>query len=135
MAKSLDWVQERRQLEKLIQPPINEVILYNPDSLTFFEGLSSNFFVTMPKMHSEVGSATGYSGFKVVTAPLDTVLLGTVMRLVLEVCRRDGVEVVYDNPRVDDLLDGRWHGAFITSTSRLVYPIEVFHYRSEASGE
>ncbi|KAJ1920207.1 hypothetical protein H4219_001440 [Mycoemilia scoparia] len=123
-AKSLDWVHERQRLEKLLKPPINEMILCDPATGTLYEGLSSNFFVTMAMDQSKAQSSD-YKDYKLVTAPLSTVLLGTVMRLVLEVCERDSVPIEYKNPSLMGFRNGEYNGAFITSTSRLVYPIST----------
>ncbi|KAJ1931684.1 hypothetical protein FBU59_006630, partial [Linderina macrospora] len=108
--KTLDWVHQRARLEALIQPPVNEVVLV--EGMQFFEGLSSNFFVTRR-------SPTSFLGYELVSAPLDRVLLGTVMKNVLDICKQDGIRVVFE-PDVE--LD-RWSGAFVSSTSRLVLPV------------
>jgi len=50
------------------------------------------------------------------------VLEGTVRRLVLEVCEKNGILVVLQPPLLSDL--ERWEGAFISSTSRLALPID-----------
>ncbi|KAJ2630745.1 hypothetical protein IW137_004939, partial [Coemansia sp. RSA 1287] len=44
--------------------------------------------------------------------------------LVLDICQRDGIAVVYE-PAVE--LE-QWAGAFVTSTSRLVLPVERIVY-------
>ena len=50
------------------------------------------------------------------------VLPGTVRSLVLDVCRDAGIDAVLEAPSVAEL--GEWEGAFITSTSRFVMPID-----------
>jgi hypothetical protein len=50
------------------------------------------------------------------------VLEGTVRRLVLEVCATNGIPVSVTAPRLSDI--DQWDGAFLTSTSRLVLPID-----------
>ncbi|KAJ2486807.1 hypothetical protein EV174_000911 [Coemansia sp. RSA 2320] len=120
-AKSLQWVHDREVLERLIAPPINEVVLVEHDCkegpLRFYEGLSSNFFATRRvsrDRHPE------YLNFQLLSAPLDSVLLGTIMKLVLSICDRDGIDVRYE-PEFDS--QDSWNGAFISSTSRLVLPV------------
>jgi len=58
----------------------------------------------------------------------DGVLEGTVRRLVLEVCAADGIPVVLEPPRLDAA--STWVGAFLSSTSRLVMPIDELRYAS-----
>jgi branched-subunit amino acid aminotransferase/4-amino-4-deoxychorismate lyase len=67
----------------------------------------------------------GRSGWVLYTAGVG-ILEGTVRRLVLEVCASTpGMpRVELRAPLVHDLAAGRWAGAFITSTSRLVLPID-----------
>ncbi|KAJ2072751.1 hypothetical protein GGH13_002469 [Coemansia sp. S155-1] len=125
-AKSLQWVHDREALEQFIVPPINEVVLIEHDSkdgpLRFYEGLSSNFFVTR---RVSVGKQPEYLNFQLLSAPLDSVLLGTVMKLVLLICERDGISVRYA-PEFDALES--WNGAFVSSTSRLVLPVSNVIY-------
>ncbi|KAJ2058577.1 hypothetical protein GGI17_004947 [Coemansia sp. S146] len=125
-AKSLQWVHDREALEQFIVPPINEVVLIEHDSkdgpLRFYEGLSSNFFVTR---RVSLGRQPEYLNFQLLSAPLDSVLLGTVMKLVLLICERDGISVRYA-PEFDALES--WNGAFVSSTSRLVLPVSNVIY-------
>lgn len=58
----------------------------------------------------------------------DGILEGTVRRLVLEVCAEDGVPVVLAPPTLASV--ATWAGAFLTSTSRLVLPIDTLAYSS-----
>ncbi|KAJ2860829.1 hypothetical protein FB639_005577, partial [Coemansia asiatica] len=118
-AKDLQWVHAREKLEELIVPPINEVVLADPEDSSgarAYEGLSSNFFATR-RISSD--KKPDYANFELLSAPLDSVLLGTIMKLVLRICERDCIRVVYDLS-VDF---GRWNGAFVSSTSRLVLPV------------
>ncbi|KAJ2553653.1 hypothetical protein EV175_002867 [Coemansia sp. RSA 1933] len=127
-AKDIQWVHERESLEALIAPPINEVVLTDRDAQgkqCFYEGISSNFFATRRRIPSS-SSVDGpeFRNYQLVSAPRDGVLLGTVMKLVLRICDRDGIQVVYD-PTVNF---SRWSGAFVSSTSRWVLPIENIVY-------
>ncbi|KAJ2368635.1 hypothetical protein IW150_005356 [Coemansia sp. RSA 2607] len=110
-AKDLQWVHERARLERLITDGVGEVVLV--DDGCFYEGLSSNFFATR-----RVGEGAGFADYELLTAPRGSVLLGTVMRLVLRICARDGVCV-----REDARVGADWSGAFVTSTSRGVLPV------------
>ncbi|KAI7821818.1 hypothetical protein BX661DRAFT_200578 [Kickxella alabastrina] len=122
-AKNLQWVHERETLEKLIVPPINEVVLADPKETPggrFYEGISSNFFTTRRALETrEEDAQPEYRNYELVSAPRDSVLLGTIMKLVLRICERDNINVVYE-PKVDF---HRWTGAFVSSTSRLVLPV------------
>ncbi|KAJ2032503.1 hypothetical protein GGH91_001248 [Coemansia sp. RSA 2671] len=129
-AKSLQWVHDREALEQLIVSPINEVVLIEHDSkdgpLRFYEGLSSNFFVTR---RVSLGRQPEYLNFQLLSAPLDSVLLGTIMKLVLQICDRDGISVRYA-PEFDALES--WNGAFVSSTSRLVLPVSRIIYGEDS---
>ena len=58
-------------------------------------------------------------------SPPDGVLEGTVRRLLLEVCEREGIAVVLAPPTLADA--GTWEGALISSTSRLLLPIDELY--------
>ncbi|OMH86161.1 hypothetical protein AX774_g275 [Zancudomyces culisetae] len=117
--KGISWMLEREKMEELIVPPINEVVLVDPYKLGCYEGISSNFFVTQ----FSSGKETEYSSYRLVTAPLDVVLKGTIMDLLLKICQKYGIAVDYRLPLLSELQTGAWSGAFVTSTSRLVLPI------------
>ena len=59
------------------------------------------------------------------TAADGAVLAGTVRRLLLEVCAREGVPVVLQPPKLADA--GRWEGCLISSTSRLLLPVDELY--------
>lgn len=90
-------------MEDSKSPDSNEVILVD-ESGRLYEGLSSNFFVIRSGDES------------IQTAPLDQVLVGTVMKRIL-----DTEPVVFEFPRVEEI--EKWKGAFITSTSRMILPV------------
>ena len=52
-------------------------------------------------------------------------LEGTVRRLLLEVCEREGIPVVLTPPQLADA--ARWEGAMISSTSRLLLPVDELY--------
>jgi len=105
-AKDSSWVASRAPLEALMRSDINELLLAT-DSGELLEGSQTNFFAL-------VDGAVHTAG--------DGVLAGTVRRLLLEVCEREGIPVVLRPPRLEDA--GRWEGALISSTSRLALPID-----------
>ena len=79
----------------------NEALLLDDATQDVYEGLSSNFFVLDRKRQS------------IITAPLDSVLEGTIMRSVIRVCKEKSIPVEYSFPnlkRVDE-----WEGAFLSS--------------------
>lgn len=75
--------------------------------LCVLEGTQTNFFVV--------------AGGAVHTAN-EGILEGTVRTLVLEVCRKEGIPVVLHAPALAEVES--WDGAFLSSTSRLVLPID-----------
>lgn len=103
-------------MEESKLPESNEIILSDRFG-RLYEGLSSNFFILR-------------SDGRLQTAPLDQVLPGTVMKRVLELEGDDNL--VFENPKIEEI--DTWKGAFITSTSRLILPIDkivIFNEESE----
>ncbi|KAJ1732274.1 hypothetical protein LPJ61_002121 [Coemansia biformis] len=127
-AKSLEWVHEREALEKLIVSPVDDVVLVenasDAEAPTFYEGTSSNFFAVRRVADDRCPE---YRNFELLAAPQGSVLLGTVMRLVLRICDRDGIHVVHGAGAGL----AAWDGAFISSTSRLILPVERVLYGSD----
>jgi thiol oxidase len=112
-AKDSSWVAERAPLEALLRPDFNELLLATGDG-QILEGSQTNFFVLQ-----DGGLVTAGEG----------VLAGTVRRLVLEVCEREGVPVTLRPPRLDDC--SRWDAAFVSSTSRLLLPVNEIYTPEE----
>ena len=109
-AKAVSWVRDREGLEKRKPADANEVVLVD-DEGRLLEGLSSNFYAL-------------YDDGTLHTAPEGMVLGGTVRKVVLEVCEREGIEVVLEPPSVNDA--DRFVAAFVSSTSRLLLPLAKF---------
>ena len=114
-AKDSEWVGARQGLEELKELPgpggalaVEEVLLIESDTGAVLEGTQTNFYAV-----KDGAVHTADAG----------VLKGTVRALVLEVCEAEGIPVVLEPPNVSDL--PRWEGAFLTSTSRLVLPIDA----------
>ncbi|KAF9099565.1 hypothetical protein BGX23_001207 [Mortierella sp. AD031] len=122
-AKDSQWVRDRSALEAGMSKDTNEALLLDETCQNLYEGLSSNFYAFDRATQS------------VVTAPLDSVLLGTILKVVLAVCEQQKIPVKFKFPNLKDI--DNWEGAFITSTSRLVLPIEtmVLPDRSEKKFE
>lgn len=105
--KSVEWVKDRAALKEGMAMGVEEVVLKDMNG-SISEGISSNFFC--------------YCSGDLCTAPLDHVLPGSISSLVLEICDREGIQVKFEMPNIREL-DG-WESAFITSTSRLLLPID-----------
>ncbi|KAJ1656696.1 hypothetical protein IWQ61_003773 [Dispira simplex] len=147
-AKDSQWVRDRQRISNAQLPDVNEVLLWNSQSDAIYEGMSSNFFVVQSISSSNEpvppavltgeyktlvdGHFTQHlhvAKFKLITAPPGSVLLGTIMKLVLKVCEENHIPVEYRYPTLSEARNGRWCGAFITSTSRLVLPIDIICIR------
>jgi branched-subunit amino acid aminotransferase/4-amino-4-deoxychorismate lyase len=102
-----------------MQPGFNEVLLSDSHTHNIYEGLSSNFFAVLynPDKREPI----------VVTAPLHYVVEGTILKIVRMICERDNIDLQFWFPNANDV--EQWEGAFITSTSRLVLPIELIKFR------
>ncbi|CAJ1329283.1 unnamed protein product, partial [Effrenium voratum] len=105
--KDVQWVNDRQQLEEIIQgnADINEVVMYDAHGC-ITEGLQTNFFA------SRAGT--------LFTAPDERVLSGTVRKVVLDVARENGIPVRFECPKIGDL--DKWDSCFVCSTSRLAIP-------------
>ncbi|KAI8384295.1 aminotransferase [Radiomyces spectabilis] len=116
--KDSQWVRERAALEQHKLHDINEVVLTDDDG-NLYEGMASNFFAVR-KRETDGKSV-------VMCAALENILLGTVMKIVMAICEEDGIEFQWGFPRLQDARDNRWEGCFLTSTSRLLLPIEALY--------
>ncbi|KAL1926771.1 hypothetical protein VTP01DRAFT_5417 [Rhizomucor pusillus] len=117
VVKDSQWVRDRAPLEQGKLKDVNEVLLID-DAGRVYEGMSSNFFAVRVK---EDGSPV------LVTAPLEHVLLGTVMKIVMAVCEQHRIPIEWTFPCIQDARAGKWEGCFLTSTSRLLLPIETIY--------
>eukprot|EP01125_Pyxidicula_operculata_P010329 TRINITY_DN3405_c0_g1_i1.p1 TRINITY_DN3405_c0_g1~~TRINITY_DN3405_c0_g1_i1.p1 ORF type:complete len:180 (-),score=37.14 TRINITY_DN3405_c0_g1_i1:130-669(-) len=103
--KSTSWVRDRQVFLETKGADTEEVVLVHDGKL--YEGLSSNFGIL------ENG--------KLITAPPGTVLAGVTLELITSSCQKLGIPVVHDFPSSSNVKD--WEGAFISSTSRGLLPI------------
>jgi len=111
--KSLDWLRAKKDMENELPPGMEECLLAGGSGHNeLYEGLSSNFFA--------VRKGTVY------VAPDGTILLGTVMRLVLDACKALDIPLKREVPLLEHVSE--WDGCFITSTSRLVLPISSVQF-------
>lgn len=119
--KISSWTRLRKQMESpTYKPPgCSEVLMVKPggggkddkssSELEVLEGLSSNFFVV-------------YKNGTIRTAQ-NGVLFGYVRHLVLDSLRACGLELDPNPILLHEARDGPWKEAFITSSSRLIFPI------------
>ncbi|KAI9499466.1 hypothetical protein BDB00DRAFT_880767 [Zychaea mexicana] len=105
VVKDSQWVRERAGLEKSKAQDVNEVVLTD-DTGNLYEGMSSNFFAVKT---DERGKAV------VMCAPLEHVLLGTVMKIVMSVCEKHHIPIEWRFPQIADARANKWQGCFITS--------------------
>ena len=126
LAKDSAWVAERAPLEALMAaatlPPgasMNELLLQTAEG-ELLEGSQTNFYALIDGAVHTAGEG---------------VLAGTVRRLLLEVCAREGIPVVLSPPTLESAAS--WEGALISSTSRLLLPIDRLYVPAEGapSGE
>lgn len=110
------WVRDRQALEATKPADVNEIILVD-DAGDALEGMSSNFGVL-------VGDGTAARPFCVQTADAD-ILKGTVREILLHACDDLGVPVQLRAPRIAE--SHTWRAAFVSSTSRLVLPIDYVY--------
>ena len=129
-AKISSWCRIRKPLEdstrfKVPDSNIGEVLLVTQDenkqyqdeeefinSLNILEGLTSNLFVI-------------YKDGAIRTAPVGKVLLGYARHLVKEEINehRQDLQLILNTPTIQDAKDGLWSEVFITSSIRLIVPV------------
>jgi branched-subunit amino acid aminotransferase/4-amino-4-deoxychorismate lyase len=118
-AKNSAWVADRAPLESLMRASavgdINELLLATHDG-ELLEGSQTNFYAIVDGAVHTAGSG---------------ILEGTVRRLLLEVCAREGIPVVLSPPKLADA--AAWEGALISSTSRLMLPIDELYVPNEGA--
>lgn len=108
--KDSQWVRDRQTLEKNKPGDVNEVLLMD-DQEQLYEGMASNFLVVKDGA--------------VVCASLDHILLGSILKIVIKVCEKHDIPLRWEFPLLQDGRQGKWEGCFLTSTSRLLLPIET----------
>jgi len=106
-AKDSEWVRQRRVYEDQKPADVNEVVLVDDETGGVMEGLSSNFFALVDGKLKTAGEG---------------ILMGSVREAVLRVAEREGIPVVLEPPTVGEF--DAWEGAFVSSTSRLLLPVD-----------
>ena len=128
-SKVASWCKQRKKMDnpKTYKPPgVSEVLMVRPNSklgptpslgtdthfssLELLEGLSSNVFV----IYKDGTLRTAREG----------VLYGYVRHLVLQSAEKCGLTVDTNKPiSLQDAVDDNWSEVFITSSSRLIWPV------------
>lgn len=107
--KDSEWVRQRQALEAAKPEDVEDVVLVGAGG-TLVEGTQTNFF--------------GVVDGAVWTAD-EGVLAGSVRKVALEVCEDLQIPIILQPPTIEQLRSGKMDGAFISSTSRLVMPIDT----------
>ena len=113
--KVASWCRLRRPLEdpETYKPQgVGEVLMVRTTSMgkiEILEGLTSNFFV----IYKDGTLRTADKG----------VLFGYVRHLVIDCAERVGLRMDFSPILLEDATQDLWESAFITSSSRLIYPI------------
>jgi hypothetical protein len=122
--KVASWTRLRKKMESpetYMPPGVSEVLMVRPSpingDLEVLEGLSSNLFVV-------------YKDGTIRTAQ-DGVLYGYVRHLVLECAETCCLRLDPQPIVLHDATAGLWQEAFITSSSRLIYPISKILIHSD----
>eukprot|EP00455_Lapot_gusevi_P049928 TRINITY_DN7165_c0_g1_i1.p1 TRINITY_DN7165_c0_g1~~TRINITY_DN7165_c0_g1_i1.p1 ORF type:complete len:328 (-),score=62.69 TRINITY_DN7165_c0_g1_i1:161-1144(-) len=115
VAKDSQWVRDRKRLEEDKPKDVNEIILMD-DEGELLEGMSSNFYVLKQG---------------VLQTAEQHILKGTVRDLLLHMCAQQNIPVSLQAPCISDW--ATWDAAFISSTSRLLLPINELTFVPEAT--
>lgn len=115
-AKDSSWLNDRLYIEQMKSSNMTEMILRDVAG-NLYEGLVSNFFVISQDL----------DGIPVVlTAPLEDILIGTILESIVEICKFNEIRLRYEYPNILDC--SRWKGAFITNAYRWVHGIECIDF-------
>ncbi|KAI9357954.1 hypothetical protein DFJ73DRAFT_820015 [Zopfochytrium polystomum] len=115
------WIRLRAPLEDQLRSA-TELILSDHNG-NLHEGLTTNFFCGVP-------SSDG--GITLQTAPMNSVLPGTLVEAVLSACAAVGVQCEQRFPRRQD--SGMWAFAFLTSAGKLMQPVAQIDFRDGRFG-
>jgi len=122
-AKDSSWVSDRAPLEALMKAAtggieMNELLLTANTNNEILEGSQTNFYAII--------NDTLYTAD-------EGILAGTVRTLVLDVCKRNNIPVVFQPPTLNknERQNCDWEGALISSTSRLALPIDAIYVPEE----
>lgn len=115
-AKDSAWVRERKAIYDSLPLDVEEIVLMDPATRELLEGSQTNFYIIQD---GAVHTAN------------DGILNGTVRALVLDVCDKSGIPVVFSPPSLDTV--DQWESCFISSTSRLVLGAGELQFEDPAS--
>ncbi|KAJ1722899.1 hypothetical protein LPJ53_002729 [Coemansia erecta] len=118
-------------LARLCVPPVSDVLLVDPGTQRMGEGLLSWLFVLrrLPSPSPSLSSTKEEDKLAYcVEAPVGAQDVGDrVVRAVLGVCGRQGMEVKFVGARLEDAMDGRWAAAFIAAEAVGLLPIDTMY--------
>jgi branched-subunit amino acid aminotransferase/4-amino-4-deoxychorismate lyase len=120
LAKDSEWVRARTSLEATKKEDVEEILLSDTNEGRVLEGTQTNVFALIDNVLYTAGGAD--------------VLEGTVRRLVIEVCKLHDIPIIFEAPKLGGIDTPKWSGAFLTSTSRLVLPINEIEYTDSSNG-
>lgn len=115
--KDSQWIHTRKPLKSLLSPSIQEVVLSLHGKV--YEGLTSNLVAVRRHENSLI----------LETAPLDSVLPGTILTSVIKTCLENGIPTAFQHPSIDTV--DQWECAFITSVGKLVTPISDIYLNNQ----
>ncbi|KAK4366519.1 hypothetical protein RND71_014399 [Anisodus tanguticus] len=128
-AKYSDWVRQRKQLEKLRPPSVNELLLSNNGD-HILEGCLTNLFVVCRKdvngdyLKASQRDNESTVSIELQTAPVtDGVLPGVLRQVILDICSRNKIPFREIAPSWSER--EMWSEAFITNSLRLLQHVEA----------
>ncbi|KAJ1668750.1 hypothetical protein EV178_000013 [Coemansia sp. RSA 1646] len=89
---------------------------------------SSDANATYPDADGRMTVArTKFYNYHLVCASLDIIHRGEMLDAVWSICKRDGIQVSFAGPNLNDALSGRWSGAFIINSTYQLLPIDTMY--------
>lgn len=112
------WTIERKSIEAKRSISAYETIMYSKKSsdIILSEGLITSFGVV------ERGSV-------ILLPPQENVLPGSMTRLVIEICRRKNIPILFKDIRLSD--SSTWTGAFLTSCTKQIVAVKGINLPAE----
>ncbi|KAJ2858845.1 hypothetical protein GGI22_003194 [Coemansia erecta] len=95
---------------------------------------SSDANATYPDADGRMTVArTKFYNYHLVSAPLDIIHRGEMLDAVWSICKRDGIQVSFAGPNLNDALHGRWSGAFVINSTCRLLPIDTMYLTDRRS--
>ncbi|KAJ2553652.1 hypothetical protein EV175_002866 [Coemansia sp. RSA 1933] len=89
---------------------------------------SSDANATYPDADGQMTVArTKFYNYHLVSAPLDIIHRGEMLDAVWTICKRDGIQVSFAGPNLNDAIKGRWSGAFIINSTYQLLPLDTMY--------